>query len=163
MSKQRKHVEEEILTQFPEPGEGEMIVQVKESRGRNTLEVIYPDGNSILALIPAKFQKKIWIKKGNFVIIEPTFLPDSTSKVLAVVTHTLFPEDVQHLIDTDQWPEEFLSSAIDSLNLKTKDDDNEKDVSNSYLNMDFMSDEEDDMGRNPNYNYELDESSSSGE
>ena len=164
MSRARKHVEEEILSHFPEPNENERIVQVIESRGRNTLEVSYPGGESILALIPAKFQKKIWIKKGSFVIIEPTFLVDASSKVLAVVTHALFAQDIEHLIDQNLWPEEFLQDAKESFKLREKPTNQ-----GAYLDMDFMSesDEEDDLeeafGRNPNHRYEIDEGSSEEE
>ena len=65
MSKSRKHVEEQILNHDAEPNENQRIVRVVESRGRNTLEVCYPDGSNELALIPAKFHKKIWMKKGK--------------------------------------------------------------------------------------------------
>ena len=142
MSRARKHVEEEILSHFPEPKENERIVQVIESRGRNTLEVCYPEGDSILALIPAKFQKKIWIKKGSFVIIEPTYLVDASSKVLAVVTHALFAQDIEHLIDEGQWPPEFLQDAKESFKLREKPA-----TTGAYLDMDFLSesDEEDDL------------------
>ena len=30
----------------------------------------YPDGRSTLCLLPAKFHKKLWIKKGNFLYVE---------------------------------------------------------------------------------------------
>jgi probable RNA-binding protein EIF1AD len=162
MSRARKHVEEEILSQFPLPKENERVVVVRESRGRNTLEVAYPDESTILALIPAKFQKKIWIKKGNFVIIEPTFLPGASSKVLAVVTHCLFPDDIQHLIAQGHFPAEFLDLATASQpGLKLPTDALPAEGS-SYLDMEFMSgsDDEEDLeeafGHNPNRHHAID-------
>eukprot|EP00339_Tiarina_fusa_P023669 CAMPEP_0117025696 /NCGR_PEP_ID=MMETSP0472-20121206/18961_1 /TAXON_ID=693140 ORGANISM="Tiarina fusus, Strain LIS" /NCGR_SAMPLE_ID=MMETSP0472 /ASSEMBLY_ACC=CAM_ASM_000603 /LENGTH=170 /DNA_ID=CAMNT_0004732493 /DNA_START=46 /DNA_END=555 /DNA_ORIENTATION=+ len=166
MSKQRKHVEEEILTQFPEPIGDEQIAHVIEAKGRNLLEIEYSDGNRVLAMIPSKYHKKVWIKNGNFVIVRPTTLPDATSKVLAIIRHPfLGPQDIQHLMDTQQWPPEFLHYAKENMGLCPKSDDPVS-TSANYIDMDFMSDgdsdDSDDWGHNPNRTqiaHENDESS----
>ena len=160
MSKQRKHIETEILTQFPEPTGEEKIAQVVEAKGRNLLEVEYSDGSRVLALIPAKYHKKVWIKNNNFIIVHPTVLPDATTKVLAIVRHPLLgSQDIQHLIDTNQWPPEFLPFVKETLNLVPNTKPTNQ-ASTSYVDMDFMSDEDDEeWGHNPNHN-ELEEESS---
>lgn len=150
-----------MLDNFPEPKDNEQIAKVIEAKGRNIIEIEYSDETRVLALIPAKYHKKVWIKNGNFVIVEPTILPDAASRVLAVVTHPfLTNEDIQHLIDTDRWPAEFLTIAQDTYKVKV-DDHNDRE--NSYLDMDFMSDEDSDdvWGRNPNHELEEDDGSDS--
>ena len=65
MSKSRKHVVDQLLHgKESTVNEDERVVRVVEARGRNQLEVSFPDGSTTLCLIPAKFQKKIWIRKG---------------------------------------------------------------------------------------------------
>lgn len=165
MSRQRKHIEE-MLYHFPEPKDNEQIAKVIEAKGRNILEIEYSDQTRVLALIPAKYHKKVWIKNGNFVIVEPTFLPDSTSKVLAVVTHPfLTPEDIQNLVDTNIWPPEFLAFVKEMHHVTPKPEQTEK--SSVYLDMDFMSDDDEESGdewnHNPNHCQEYDDGSSSEE
>ena len=136
MSRSRKHVEEHILTDNPEPREDEHIVRVTESFGRNTVEVTYPNGTSVLALIPSKFLNKIWMKKGGFVIIEPTRLPHASSKVVAVVNHILFPEHIQHLLKIKKWPAEFIDEVQNTFNFRT-----ESSKLHSYADLELLSED----------------------
>mmetsp|Transcript_10374 Transcript_10374/g.22504 ORF Transcript_10374/g.22504 Transcript_10374/m.22504 type:complete len:98 (-) Transcript_10374:1413-1706(-) len=67
-TKYRKHVETDVLEGLPEPGEGEQIVQVVGSRGGNMLEVRSPANENALCLLPSKFRKLVWVKRGNYMI-----------------------------------------------------------------------------------------------
>jgi len=69
MSRSRKHVTAQALDYFPTPEEGEKIVRVVSIRGSNILEVEYPEGDKVLALMPAKFNKVIWVKRGMWLLI----------------------------------------------------------------------------------------------
>ncbi len=40
------------------------VCRVTDIRGGNILEIEYADGKSTLCMIPAKYRKKIWIRKG---------------------------------------------------------------------------------------------------
>ena len=103
MSKSRKHVENEIFSSYPEPKENEFIVKVLESRGNNTLLVAHPSGETELCSIPAKFNKKVWIKRGSFIIIQLSKLPNATGKIHSIVSHTLFSDQIKHLNQINLW------------------------------------------------------------
>lgn len=68
----RKHVtkesQEECLTV---PEESQSIVQVIESKGNNLHEVMESTGAQYLVSMPGKFRRNIWVKRGNYVIVEP--------------------------------------------------------------------------------------------
>jgi translation initiation factor IF-1 len=64
MSRSRKHVIDDILTSDPVPTDARRVGRVVESRGSNIMEVALESGDSILATIPARYSKKIWIKRG---------------------------------------------------------------------------------------------------
>ena len=72
----RKHLTESILTSLPEPTQTERIGRVKGSRGGNIIELEFKSSvgregvTSSLALLPTKFNKLVWVKRGDYVIAE---------------------------------------------------------------------------------------------
>jgi translation initiation factor IF-1 len=56
--------------------EEQRVCRVLDMRGGNILEVEFADKSTTLCMIPAKYRKKIWIRKGAFGI-RP--LPPSSS------------------------------------------------------------------------------------
>jgi len=112
MSRSRKHVTAQALGDFPTPEEDEKIVRVVSIRGSNILEVEYPGGDKVLALMPAKFNKVIWVKRGNYLIVEPFKEQFKTkeaqqSKLKARIVHILLPDQVKYLQKSSHWPTEF--------------------------------------------------------
>lgn len=94
----RKHLE--VLQQSIEvPALGQHLVRAIGSRGSNLIEVEYPDGRSTLCLLPAKFHKKLWIKKGNYLYIED--VKESDSRVTGQIVRVLFEDDVKALRKID--------------------------------------------------------------
>ena len=58
----------------------------------------FPDGRSTLCLLPAKFHKKLWVKKGNFLVIEDA--PEAAgegSRVTGQILAVLFADHVKQL------------------------------------------------------------------
>uniref|UniRef100_A0A7N0VKB7 S1-like domain-containing protein n=1 Tax=Kalanchoe fedtschenkoi TaxID=63787 RepID=A0A7N0VKB7_KALFE len=76
----------------PTVPDGEGIMRVVSLRGSNLVEVMDAAGEKSLALIPAKFQKNMWIKRGNFVLV------DETGREQALESHA--------------WPRIFRSTPI---------------------------------------------------
>lgn len=90
----------EVLQQSIEvPALGQHLVRAIGSRGSNLIEVEYPDGRSTLCLLPAKFHKKLWIKKGNYLYIED--VKESDSRVTGQIVRVLFEDDVKALRKID--------------------------------------------------------------
>ena len=54
------------------------------------------DGRDLLCFLPAKFNKKLWIKRGGYIIVEEGDL-DAADKVTAVITKVLYEDDVKAL------------------------------------------------------------------
>ena len=89
------------------PGEGQHIVMAIGSRGGNQIEVEYPDGRRTLCLLPARFHKKVWIKRGGYLIIQVA--DDVTdAAITGQIEHVLNHQQVKSLKKLkDVWPEEF--------------------------------------------------------
>lgn len=84
-SKYRKHIENSVLEEFPEPSQEEEIVVVVGACGGNLLEVkpvqsfstesvakATDTGQAIsssLCLLPSKYRKLVWVKRGNYLIV----------------------------------------------------------------------------------------------
>lgn len=66
----RKHVTKEI-EDLTVPTETQLIVRIIQSRGNNLHEVVDPTGSQYLVSMPMKFRRNIWVKRGDFVVVEP--------------------------------------------------------------------------------------------
>lgn len=58
-------------------------------------QVEFPDGRRTLCLIPAKFHKKLWIKNGNFLVVEAAEGVDAA--VTGQIVQVLYAEHVKQL------------------------------------------------------------------
>ncbi|KYQ93909.1 hypothetical protein DLAC_05314 [Tieghemostelium lacteum] len=133
MSHSRKHVKEQFKSQI-ELQNGHSIIKVIDLRGGNTIEVQYPSGHCHLAMIPSKFNKIVWIKKGNYAIIDQIEDQSNISSgIQACVVNILNKDNIKDFQKSNQWPKEF-----ETIDLKPKlqdliqnDDDNDND---DYLN-----------------------------
>eukprot|EP00123_Amoebidium_parasiticum_P000591 comp11435_c0_seq1/m.5848 comp11435_c0_seq1/g.5848 ORF comp11435_c0_seq1/g.5848 comp11435_c0_seq1/m.5848 type:complete len:149 (-) comp11435_c0_seq1:141-587(-) len=99
-----KYVAKEILEEFPEPDENHPIMKVVSTHGNNLHEVESPTGQKVLCNMPPKFQKRVWIKKGDYVIIE--YVKEIT-KVQADIMHILYADQIRNIKQKGLWPAEW--------------------------------------------------------
>ncbi|XP_029918530.1 putative RNA-binding protein EIF1AD [Myripristis murdjan] len=100
----RKHVVKEVLGDFVTPAENQQIVKVIGSRGNNLHETVTARGETFLVSMPTKFRKNIWIKRGDYVIVDPI---EEGEKVKAEISAILYKDHIQHLQKLQLWPEGF--------------------------------------------------------
>lgn len=139
--RRRKHLEQ-ALKEVPTIEDGQTVARVVSLRGSNVVEVetprcashadadrvgsgggvdVGPSGQGdddagsscCLCLLPAKFSKRFWVKRGNFVVIEFTVEPDPAKKIKGTILHVLCEEQVRELRKQggSVWPEEFAAVA----------------------------------------------------
>jgi len=112
-----KHVKKEVIDDYYEPEGDEQIVRVVAGRGNNLHEVEGPDQQRYLVSMPTKFRKNVWIKRGDFVIVEPIKEGD---KVQAEIVCILYPKQIKYLKHEKLWPEEFSSKQGGSSHASTQ-------------------------------------------
>ncbi|XP_076062743.1 putative RNA-binding protein EIF1AD isoform X2 [Oratosquilla oratoria] len=100
----KKHVERELAEDYCLPKDQESIVQLIKPRGNNLHQVKTADGEEFLVSMPHKFRKHVWIKRGDFVVIEP--IPEG-NKVKAEIVRILMHDHILHLKENKLWPKEF--------------------------------------------------------
>ncbi|CAH2002370.1 unnamed protein product [Acanthoscelides obtectus] len=133
----RKHVMLEILQDdFAPPAAGQQIVKIVNSRGNNLHQVEAADKSKFLVSMPNKFRKNVWVKRGDFVIVEPIKEGD---KVKAEIVRIVTKEHVKLFKKDQVWPKEFddeddeVESSDDDLFVNTNrpnvDDSDESDTS----------------------------------
>ena len=179
-STKRKHVTKEVLDEFRLPQNNEKIVQIIAGRGNNLHEVFDPNGqssteitsnqelstNKYLVSMPTKFRKNVWIKRGDFVVVEPIIEGD---KVKAEIVQILYKEQIKYIKDQGQWPPQFLEDKDNESNsLVNQQKEVTRRVNDCELNSDEESDDESDLFQNTNrpkvnLNEESSDSSSSGD
>ncbi|XP_060817056.1 probable RNA-binding protein EIF1AD isoform X2 [Bombus pascuorum] len=121
----RKHVTKEIQ-ELTIPTETQSIVRIIQSRGNNLHEVADPAGSKYLVSMPVKFRKNIWIKRGDFVLVEP--IPEG-NKVKAEIVKILTREHIKWYRQIKCWPKEFdETSNLNQERTNVKNDNEEDDL-----------------------------------
>lgn len=101
----RKHVVKEVtLDDLVLPAVNQSIVCIVASRGNNLHEVDTCLGERFLVSMPTKYRKNVWVKRGNFVLIEPI---DEGDKVRGEIVMILTPEHIKYFKKEKVWPEQF--------------------------------------------------------
>lgn len=110
----RKHVFLEVLKDdISPPRENQQIVRVLRSRGNNLHEVQSPDNSVFLVSMPTKYRKLIWVRRGDYVMVEA--IPEG-DKVKAEIVRILNQKDIKYFKQENIWPFE-----VDSHDLASKD------------------------------------------
>ncbi|KAG8437854.1 hypothetical protein GDO86_008523 [Hymenochirus boettgeri] len=117
----RKHVVKEVLGDYVQPTEHQSIVKVLGSPGNNLHEVETSDGERFLASMPTKFRKNIWIKRGDFLIVDPIA---EGEKVKAEISFILYKDHQRYLQKEGLWPEGFDKEKTDHFGKKSERMDN---------------------------------------
>ena len=56
----------------------------------------FPDGRRTLAMLPARFNKKLWVRRGGFLVIEEA-VAEGASAVSALIVSVLYADGVRAL------------------------------------------------------------------
>uniref|UniRef100_A0A8C3UZA5 Probable RNA-binding protein EIF1AD n=1 Tax=Catharus ustulatus TaxID=91951 RepID=A0A8C3UZA5_CATUS len=99
----RKHVVQQLLEERVQPGEGQSVVRVLGTPGNNLHEVETAEGTRFLASMPPRFRRHIWIKRGDFLLVDPI---QEGSKVKAEISLVLLPPHVRSLQRQGLWYEQ---------------------------------------------------------
>jgi probable RNA-binding protein EIF1AD len=112
----RKGLTDEVLHGLPEPQEGQCIVKLLGARGSNLFEVESERSDVALALLPTKFRKTVWVKRGDFCIVTEAERGCDTSagdegSVRYMIDSVLYPPAIKHLRSIGRWPAVFDAAA----------------------------------------------------
>ncbi|XP_034400216.1 probable RNA-binding protein EIF1AD [Cyclopterus lumpus] len=127
----RKHVVMEVLGDFVTPTANQQIVKVTGSRGNNLHEAVTAQGVRFLVSMPPKFRKNLWIKRGDYVIVDPI---EEGEKVKAEISFILYKDHIQYLQKQQLWPEGFTEEPDKTNKEQEKEEETEekdKDLSDS--------------------------------
>lgn len=166
----KKKVQNQVLNTIATiENEDQRIARVLAVRGGNMVDVTLADGSELLCSIPSRFSKKIWIKRGDYLIVElyrtdkaPS--PKKESKIKASVVHILQNDSIKQLKKDKLWPTEFdtpqtPSGALDPAGLPSNpnrqpavESDSEDGNDAKSLNRMAYDDDDDELDLPPNLN-----------
>lgn len=107
----RKHVILHILDDDSHPTPDQQIVKVLSSRGNNLHAVEAPDGSNFLVSMPTKFRRNFWIKRGDFVLIDPI---KEGVKVKGEIVRVLTADHIKCFKKEGVWPSAFMDNREES-------------------------------------------------
>jgi probable RNA-binding protein EIF1AD len=94
----KKHIESEYLHgEIEAPKSGQCFARATGFRGGNIVEVEFADHSTALCLIPAKFNKKLWIRRGGVLIVEKPVNEAADAKVTGTVIAVLYAEHLKQM------------------------------------------------------------------
>lgn len=102
----RKHVAQEVMYDYVLPSASQQIVRVLASKGNNLHEVVTDSNEQFLVTMPSKFRKNVWIKRGDFVLVEPIKEGD---RVKAEIINILYKNQIKYIKEEGRWPAGFLT------------------------------------------------------
>lgn len=144
----RKHVTKEVVDDYYVPEGDESIVKVTGGRGNNLHEVRSADGAHFLVSMPNKFRKNVWIKRGDYVIIDSI---KEGNKVRGEIVYVLYQKQIKYLQQEGYWPSEFNegseAKSVDSPAMNGNISKNSLESASE----DEESDEDEELFRNPNH------------
>lgn len=151
----RKHLTDAVLFDLPEPNaDNERIAKVVATRGSNQFDVRLATNSdntageteqeTVLAILPTKFRKLVWVKRNDYVIVQyargivsgsvsvsgsgsqeeqaQEQTQDNGGGIRFMITHILYKDQIQHLTTKGLWPThdpEFETAATTSATVAT--------------------------------------------
>lgn len=100
----RKIVTHEAVHSDVTIAKDQFVVKVVASKGNNLHEVQDTSGHITLCSMPPKFRKSVWIKKGDFVVVEKI---SEGKKVTCEMVTMLYPPQIKDLKSQNEWPDCF--------------------------------------------------------
>ncbi|MGQ9514161.1 MAG: translation initiation factor eIF-1A [Thermoproteota archaeon] len=82
MGKRKVYTEEEISKSLVTPGEGQFFGKVDGLYGFGWLSVVCTDGKRRKCRVRGKLRRKIWVKQGDIVLVEPWKFDDGRGEIL---------------------------------------------------------------------------------
>lgn len=117
----RKHVFKEVQDDdMSLPTENQTIVRILSTKGNNLHEVLTPNQSTYLVSMPTKFRKNVWVKRGNYVLVEPI---EEGDKVKAEIVRILTNEHIKYFKKDNVWPPEFDDGKKNEDEGRENDDD----------------------------------------
>uniref|UniRef100_A0A914Y979 Probable RNA-binding protein EIF1AD n=1 Tax=Panagrolaimus superbus TaxID=310955 RepID=A0A914Y979_9BILA len=104
----KRLVMKELDTVLFLPESNQMIAKTIASRGNNLHEVLDQKGNQYLASMPMKFRNTVWLKRGQYVLVESI---EEGDKVKAEIVNILDSDSVLYIEENGQWPEIFVDEV----------------------------------------------------
>ncbi|KYQ56854.1 putative RNA-binding protein EIF1AD [Trachymyrmex zeteki] len=99
----RKYVFQE-LDDMSLPTVSQSIVRIVQARGHNLHEVVSPAGEQYIVSMPTKFRQNIWVKRGDYIVIEPIV---EGKKVKGEIVKILTKDHIKWYREQNCWPPEF--------------------------------------------------------
>ncbi|XP_063691390.1 probable RNA-binding protein EIF1AD [Bolinopsis microptera] len=106
----RKIVTQEVVHGDVTLCKNQNIVKVLESKGNNLFLIEEETGHVTLCSMPPKFRKNVWIKRGDYLIVESI---KEGKKVTCEMVNILYPPQIKDLKSDNVWPQHFHSETED--------------------------------------------------
>ncbi|XP_065340408.1 probable RNA-binding protein EIF1AD [Cloeon dipterum] len=134
----KKYVYQEVEDCNVEVAPNHEVVKVLGCRGNNLHEVATAKGEKYLASMPTKFRRTVWVKRGDYVIVEHI---EEGVKVKGEISRILYKDHINQLSKDGVWPEEFADAVV----TKVQDSNDIFVNQNRVLDIESDSEEEDDI------------------
>lgn len=117
---------EETSSPPAELPENQFIAKVIEAKGKNLYEVELAkahDKQRLLVELPSKFRSTVWIKMGNYVVVDRSTLADRDNKLAGEIVNVVREE--KQWRPQKYWPEDFVKSSTLAYGDDSDDDDDD--------------------------------------
>lgn len=114
-------------------GAMEEYAKVSRALGDKRVMVVTVDGQEVIAHIPGKFKKKVWVGINSVVIASRREFQNDKMDII----HVYENDEVKKLVKAGELPDSFLQSGVEQIKTENKEEEE------GGFDIDFNSDEED--------------------
>lgn len=107
MGKRKVYTEEDISKSLVTPGEGHVFGKVEGLYGYGWLSVICTDGKRRKCRVRGKMKRRVWVRRGDIILVEPWSLGGDQGEVLFRYTGN----QVVYLVSRGYLPKAFVEAA----------------------------------------------------
>lgn len=113
-------------------GPMEEYCKVSRALGDKRVMVVTVDGKEVIAHIPGKFKKKVWVGVNSVIIASRREFQNDKMDII----HVYENDEVKKLVKAGELPDSFLQSGVDQIKTENKEEDE------GGFDIDFDSNEE---------------------
>ena len=114
-------------------GPMEEYCKVSRALGDKRVMVVTVDGKEVIAHIPGKFKKKVWVGVNSVVIASRREFQNDKMDII----HVYENDEVKKLVKAGELPDSFLQTGVEQIKIENKENDDE-----GGFDIDFDSNEE---------------------
>lgn len=100
-----KHLISTYGVDVPTISDTQMVCKIVSPRGDSTFEAVDEHDNTVLIMLPSKFSHQIFIKRDDYVIVDPA--TEQNTKLFGMIDNIVATKHLKKISKDEKWPQKW--------------------------------------------------------